>query len=55
MKVVIEDDSRLQDMLSEMAKENSLYIPNDFPEYDESVENEVEYHTCPHCGEQFPK
>ena len=55
MKVVIEDDERLQTMLSEMAKENNLYIPNDFPEYDESVEGEVEYHTCPHCGEQFPK
>ena len=27
----------------------------DFKEYDESVEDEVEYITCPHCGEKFPK
>jgi hypothetical protein len=27
----------------------------DFKEYDESVENDVEYITCPHCGKQFPK
>ena len=31
-------------------------IPDvDFQEYDESVENEVEYIECPHCGEKFPK
>lgn len=27
----------------------------EFKEYDESIENEVEYITCPHCGEKFPK
>jgi ParB-like chromosome segregation protein Spo0J len=27
----------------------------DFQEYDESVENEVKYIECPHCGEKFPK
>lgn len=27
----------------------------DFPEYDESVEDEVEYIECPHCGKEFPK
>jgi hypothetical protein len=27
----------------------------DFQEYDESVEDEVEYIECPHCGEKFPK
>lgn len=31
-------------------------IPDvDFQEYDEGVEKEVEYITCPHCGEKFPK
>ncbi len=49
------DDERLQTMLSEMAKDQGLYIPDDFPEYDESIEDSVEYHTCPHCGEKFPK
>ena len=27
----------------------------EFPEYDEEVENDVEYIECPHCGEKFPK
>jgi hypothetical protein len=27
----------------------------DFQEYDESVEDEVKYIECPHCGEKFPK
>jgi hypothetical protein len=27
----------------------------DFQEYDESVEGEVKYIECPHCGEKFPK
>ncbi len=27
----------------------------DFKEYDESVVNEVEMLTCPHCGKSFPK
>lgn len=27
----------------------------DFKEYDESVENEVEMITCPHCNKSFPK
>lgn len=27
----------------------------DFKEYDENVEKEVEYLTCPHCGKTYPK
>lgn len=27
----------------------------EFKEYDESIADEVEYITCPHCGEKFPK
>ena len=27
----------------------------EFKEYDESVANDVEMITCPHCGQQFPK
>jgi len=38
--------------LEELMKE----IPQvEFKEYDEGVENEVEYLECPHCGEKFPK
>jgi hypothetical protein len=36
--------------------ELSQQIPDvDFQEYDESVEDEVEYIECPHCREKFPK
>jgi hypothetical protein len=27
----------------------------EFKEYDEDIEKEVEYLTCPHCGKTFPK
>ncbi len=31
-------------------------IPDiEFPEYDETIEDEVEYIICPHCGGDFPK
>jgi hypothetical protein len=30
-------------------------IPDEFPEYDESVANDVEFCTCPSCGHKFPK
>lgn len=30
-------------------------LPESFPEYDESIANEVEMITCPHCGQTFPK
>ncbi len=30
-------------------------LPDEFPEYDESVEDDVEYITCPHCQKEFPK
>ncbi len=29
--------------------------PPEFKEYDESIADEVEMITCPHCGENFPK
>ncbi len=27
----------------------------EFPEYDESIADTVEYHDCPNCGHKFPK
>jgi hypothetical protein len=30
-------------------------IAPEFKEYDEDVEKEVDYLTCPHCGKTFPK
>lgn len=48
-------DARVGEMLGELATEQHIQLPDDFKEYDESVANEVEYITCPHCGEKFPK
>lgn len=34
----------------------TVQIPDvEFKEYDESIADDVEYITCPHCGQQFPK
>jgi len=30
-------------------------LPDSFPEYDESVADEVEFHECPDCGHKWPK
>jgi LmbE family N-acetylglucosaminyl deacetylase len=46
----------LRDLL-ERLREREVFDSDEieFPEYDESVEDEVEFLTCPHCGKQFPK
>jgi len=49
------DEEWLQSVLNEAGINNDDPPDVDFKEYDESVENEVEYITCPHCGEKFPK
>jgi hypothetical protein len=44
------DQSELDAMLA------GLQPPNvEFKEYNESVADDVEMITCPHCGQQFPK
>jgi hypothetical protein len=43
------DYSNLKDML-----QSEQPVP-EFKEYDEDVEKDVEYLTCPHCGKTFPK
>ncbi len=49
-------DAALQAMLAELAEKSEVTPPNvDFREYDEAVENEVEYITCPECGHRWPK
>lgn len=45
----------IQAMLSELASKNGIGPVPDFKEYDESVADEVEMITCPHCGKTFPK
>ncbi len=39
----------LDDLLASMA------LPDEFPEYDESVADEVEFIKCPNCDHEFPK
>jgi hypothetical protein len=54
---LIADNPKMGEML-ERARELAGVVDLDgieFKEYDESIEDEVEYVTCPHCGEEFPK
>lgn len=30
-------------------------LPTDFPEYDESIADTVEWNECPECGHKWPK
>lgn len=55
MRAVQSDDERVQEMIAEMAQKENLFIPDEFPEYTEAVEDEVEYLTCPECGHKWPK
>ena len=44
------------DMLTALAEEHGVIPPKvEFPEYDESVADEVEYHECPECHHKWPK
>lgn len=50
------DEAAVQEMLSELAEREMLYPPDvEFPEYDESIADEVEYLECPECGHRWPK
>jgi len=42
-----------QDEIDELLAEAAL--PEVWPEYDESIADEVEYLECPECGHKFPK
>ena len=49
-------EAALQEMLAELAVTAGLQAPDvEFKEYDESVENDVEWHECPSCGHKWPK
>jgi len=49
-------DSRVAAMLSELAGREGVIPPDvEFPEYDESIADEVEYLECPECGHRWPK
>lgn len=59
LKSVNTGDEALQAMLADLAQQSGLYpdgAPDvQFKEYDESVADDVEMVTCPHCGGKFPK
>lgn len=49
-------DAALLQFFSEVAAKEGIIPPNvTFKEYDESVENEVEWLECPECGHRWPK
>jgi hypothetical protein len=47
------EDEGLAAMLDSMRAELPSNV--EFKEYDEAVEGDVQYVTCPHCGKEFPK
>lgn len=56
LREVSTSEAGLQAMLAGLAEDAGLVPPNvDFPEYDESVADSVEYLECPECGHRWPK
>jgi hypothetical protein len=56
LRDVTPQDAALQQMLSELAaREGIIPLNVEFPEYDESIENEVEWLECPECHHKWPK
>ena len=56
LKEVATSNAAVQEMLAKTAADAGLYEPpGEFPEYDEGIENEVEYNECPECGHRWPK
>lgn len=58
-RAIVADKPGLAGMLEQLRLKaaNGMFNPDsvEFPEYDESVEDEVEYIECPNCGHKFPK
>jgi hypothetical protein len=56
LQEVKSSESAVQKMLSELAERKGIIPPDiEFPEYDESIADEVEYLECPECGHRWPK
>ena len=56
LREVQSGEAGVQAMLAEVAERAGVVPPNvEFPEYDESVADDVEYITCPECGHKWPK
>jgi len=51
-----EQDAAVQEILNELkAEAESSTPPAEFPEYDESIADEVEWLECPQCGHKWAK
>lgn len=48
-------EAALQQLLDQVAGMEAAVPDIEFKEYDESVENDVKYCTCPSCGHKFPQ
>ena len=46
---------RLRNQLQIQIEKISPSAPDEFPEYNESIADDVEFIVCPHCGQRFPK
>ena len=48
-----ETDAEVEDLLRELTYPKAE-VPEEFPEYDESIASDVKTATCPECGHEFP-
>jgi len=56
LREVQSGEAGVQTMLEELAVDAGIVPPDvEFPEYDESIADDVEYLTCPKCGHKWPK
>ena len=56
LREVQSGEAGVQAMLAEVAVDAGIMPPDvEFPEYDESIADDVEYLTCPKCGHKWPK
>lgn len=68
--MAVEDSAMLLDLINSLENEGEIptvdenviallesnaSLPDDFPEYDESIADTVELTTCPKCGHKWPK
>jgi hypothetical protein len=48
------DNQKVKDLLQNIAEKELLIIPEEEPEFDESIANDVKTIICPECGHEFP-
>lgn len=45
----------MEALIKDLQQAENLIMPDEWPEYDESIAETVEYHECPNCGHKWPK